>query len=177
MNRISRSYVYNVECPRCGFVRKNTELKKTCDGHNVCADTCWEARHPLDFYKARNDTHKLPFILPAKGELSWTPSYVNRTDSAGSGTITDTAYYRLDTLSGYTHFRVQITITVDATTATASATVSLPATATGAGDLTVFGKDGQFLGVGAITAGGTTATLPDWSARNETINIQGRFIT
>lgn len=176
VTRVTKQYDYNVECPVCGFNYKASELKTRWDGLQVCPDD-WEPRHPLDFYKPRNDTHKLPFILPAKGELSYTPTYVNRTDAANNGAITDTAYYRLDSLSGYTHIRAQITVTVDATTATASATISLPTTAGGAGNVTVFDTDGVYLGTGTITAGGTTANLPNWTARNKTLTIQGRYVT
>lgn len=65
MGRIGGSLSYNVECDVCGFEYKSHELIKRWDGLMVCkAD--WESRHPMDFYRFRNDTHKLPYIREGK---------------------------------------------------------------------------------------------------------------
>jgi hypothetical protein len=61
--RAGGSYSYNVICDVCGFKFKNNQLRKRWDGLYVCKDD-WEARHPLDFYRPRNDHHKLPYIRP-----------------------------------------------------------------------------------------------------------------
>jgi hypothetical protein len=53
----------NAYCEICGFQYKNFELKKNWRGLMVCPED-WEPRHPLDFYRTRNDTNKLPFISP-----------------------------------------------------------------------------------------------------------------
>jgi len=37
---------YLVICDRCGFKRYASECKMTWDGYFVCADTCWEPKHP-----------------------------------------------------------------------------------------------------------------------------------
>ena len=52
---------YNALCDVCGFKKKNWEMRKRWDGLWVCNED-WEPRHPMDFYKTRNDFHKLPFI-------------------------------------------------------------------------------------------------------------------
>lgn len=63
MSKVGGSYSYNAICDVCGFQFKSHEMRKRWDGLMVCpAD--WEMRHPLDFYKTRDDTHKLPFIRP-----------------------------------------------------------------------------------------------------------------
>lgn len=61
-NTVSGSYEYNVICKVCGFKFKASQTRKRWDGlEPVCTD-CWEPRHPLDFFRQRDDTHKLPFI-------------------------------------------------------------------------------------------------------------------
>lgn len=51
---------YNVICDECGFKRKASECRKRWDGAFVCADTCWEPRHPQDFVKAKHDRQRVP---------------------------------------------------------------------------------------------------------------------
>jgi len=63
---VGGSYSWNVICPVCGFKHKGQNMKKRWDGPWVCKD-CWEPRHPLDFYRTRNDFHKLPFTYPDGG--------------------------------------------------------------------------------------------------------------
>lgn len=60
VTRVSGSYDYNVICDGCGRKMKASMLRKRWDGFMVCAQD-WEPRHPSDFYRARNDAHKLPF--------------------------------------------------------------------------------------------------------------------
>jgi hypothetical protein len=59
-----KSYNYRAVCDECGFKRWNYELAKRWDGAMVCRDTCWEPRNILDFYRTRNDAHKLPWTRP-----------------------------------------------------------------------------------------------------------------
>ncbi|MHB8602192.1 MAG: hypothetical protein ACYC9R_06420 [Nitrosotalea sp.] len=61
--RVTGKYDYNTICDICGFKKKASELRQRWDGYQVCAED-WEQRHPLDFYRTRNDTHKLPFTRP-----------------------------------------------------------------------------------------------------------------
>lgn len=36
-------------CDQCGFKKRNSQTRKMWDGKVVCADTCWEPRHPQDY--------------------------------------------------------------------------------------------------------------------------------
>lgn len=58
--RITGSYDYNAICDGCGRKMKASMLRKRWDGFMMCAAD-WEPRHPSDFYRARDDAHKLPF--------------------------------------------------------------------------------------------------------------------
>ena len=62
-NRVTESYNYNVICKVCGWKLKAADAKRRWDGlEPVCPVTCWEPRHPLDFYKGpKSDFHKLPY--------------------------------------------------------------------------------------------------------------------
>lgn len=57
------SYNYNTLCDVCGFKFKASELQMRWDGFMVCAAD-WEPRNILDFYRTRNDAHRLPFTRP-----------------------------------------------------------------------------------------------------------------
>jgi hypothetical protein len=35
-----------VQCDQCGFKRYASDCRKTWNGLFVCADTCWEEKHP-----------------------------------------------------------------------------------------------------------------------------------
>lgn len=56
---------YKAECDVCGFVYEARELRKRWDGLMVCEHD-FETRHPLDFFRVRNDTHELPFVRDRK---------------------------------------------------------------------------------------------------------------
>lgn len=56
---------YNVECDLCGRKRKASECRLTWQNFFVCADTCWEPRHPQDFVKGRIDDQTVPIARPA----------------------------------------------------------------------------------------------------------------
>lgn len=67
------SYEYNALCDVCGFKKKAKDLRKRWDGYMVCKED-WEPRHPLDFYRTRNDNHILPFIRPDNDGINVGPS-------------------------------------------------------------------------------------------------------
>lgn len=67
-----RSYEYNGICDICGFKFKNKDLFRRWDGYIVCKDD-YETRHPLDFYRNRDDFHKLPWIRPEPNYLLSNP--------------------------------------------------------------------------------------------------------
>lgn len=71
--RVGPSYQYNALCDGCGFKKKNHQLKKRWDGFMMCKD-CWEPRQPLDFYRSRNDVHKLPWTRPDNDGISVAPA-------------------------------------------------------------------------------------------------------
>lgn len=55
---------WNALCDVCGFKKKSFELRKRWDGM-YCCPTCWEARHPQDFLRARKETsNRLPWSRP-----------------------------------------------------------------------------------------------------------------
>ena len=63
-NNLGGSYSWNVICKVCGFKYKASQTKKRWDGLQPVCEDCWETRHPLDFYRPRDDTHKLSFTNP-----------------------------------------------------------------------------------------------------------------
>lgn len=46
---------YYLLCDVCGFKKRRSECAKRWDGAVVCADTCYEERHPLDLMQPRAD--------------------------------------------------------------------------------------------------------------------------
>jgi len=54
-----------VICDRCGFRRYDDEVKREWTGSIVCADTCWEARHPQLDVKTKPDKQ---FVKDARPE-------------------------------------------------------------------------------------------------------------
>ena len=44
-----------VNCPRCGLDYRHSQMKKEWTGLWVCAEKCWEPRHPQDFVRAIPD--------------------------------------------------------------------------------------------------------------------------
>lgn len=166
----SGSYEYNVICDVCGFKYKASELRQRWDGPMVCkAD--WETRNILDFYRQRDDTHKLPFVRTDNQiEKTWEPIFVNLTGSIE--TVTGT-YIRsgVNTIN----FWVEITPVVNQTTTTLSAEVSLPFEVFNGGTLRVVDNAGRFLGKNDIPPGFTTAPLPNWTANGSIITISGTY--
>lgn len=82
-----------VICDRCGFKRVNTEVRKDYNGFMVCADTCWETRHPQEFVRSREDNQKVPFTRPKQTDQFTDVTYAD-TDAdaipAGTFNTTDT---------------------------------------------------------------------------------------
>lgn len=57
----------------------------------VCADTCWEPRHPQDFLRAIKETsNKLPWTRPDRDGPDVSPTYV--TIYVVDGYINDAAH-------------------------------------------------------------------------------------
>ena len=55
---------YRVICDFCGLKKWASECRMTWDNFFVCADTCWQPRHPQDFVRARNDNTSVPIARP-----------------------------------------------------------------------------------------------------------------
>ena len=51
-------------CERCGFKRRHYDTRKEWTGLYVCADTCFEVRHPQDFVRGRADRQSVPDPRP-----------------------------------------------------------------------------------------------------------------
>ena len=51
-------------CDRCGFKRRHYDTRKEWTGLIVCADTCWEPRHPQDFVRGVADRQRVPDPRP-----------------------------------------------------------------------------------------------------------------
>ena len=67
---------WNALCDSCGFKKKSDELRLRWDGLMVCADTCWEPRHPQDFLRAIKETsNKLPWSRPDNDGIAVGPDY------------------------------------------------------------------------------------------------------
>jgi hypothetical protein len=52
---------WNAICDRCGFKRKNDQLRKEWTGLMVCADTCWESKHPQLMLRVPEDNPSVPW--------------------------------------------------------------------------------------------------------------------
>ena len=56
---------YLVICDRCGFRRLASECRMTWDKLFVCADTCWEPKHPqYTEPKSLHEKQKVPIHRP-----------------------------------------------------------------------------------------------------------------
>lgn len=55
---------YRAICDLCGRKRHASELKMTWDNFFVCADTCWQPRHPQDFVEGKADDQTVPIARP-----------------------------------------------------------------------------------------------------------------
>lgn len=188
-NKPGKSYQYRALCDSCGLKYWNYELKLRWDGLWCCPDD-WEVRHPLDFYRTRNDTHKLPFIrsdTPYDPESTWTPTVVNVTYTAvGNETFAGdtTGTYIVNSLdskftAGSTSGKYRLarstypsrsdaTIFLDtphplSVSAGASATITLPSTPTYAGTYAIVNGSGKEVVTGAVPSGSSTLTLSNWS--------------
>lgn len=202
--RVTRSYEYNVLCDVCGFKFKASELKYRWDGLLVCKED-WEIRHPSDFFRTRNDAHKLPFVrsdTPADPESTWVPLTtgnlsLTQLDGETGTTISfignsPTGYYRSDTTSGKTRAIFEIVFTkpslfdntktyvvkeAQSTTQATSFTFTLPTTPTTGGTCTVINDRGEIVATATITAGNATVTLPDWNPKRGSIKFSSVYGT
>ena len=60
---------YFVICDRCGFKRYASECKKEWNGSFVCADTCYEEKHPHSIPpKPLHEKQKVPIHRPEQAD-------------------------------------------------------------------------------------------------------------
>jgi hypothetical protein len=144
----------------------------------------WEPRHPSDFYRGRNDSHKLPWTRPDDGAdpaTVWTPGLTSGTSTLNNATgetgAWDNGSYYFDTLKSRTdssaktlHGSFNATFKnsnnlilpfPNSTTTSTSAALTLPVAATGKGSCVVV-ANGKVLSQVAIAAGDTTNTWTNW---------------
>lgn len=50
-------------CDRCGFERRNGQLRKEWTGLRVCGE-CFDPRHPQEFVKGKPDRQNPPWVRP-----------------------------------------------------------------------------------------------------------------
>lgn len=194
-NRVGKSYEYRALCQSCGFKFWNYELRQRWDGLWVCkAD--FEYRHPGDFYRTRNDTHKLPFILsdtPPDPTLTFTPAWSGTAQQLdGETAVEGPGYYYEDTLQGKTFIKfnfyftkptmgdVSISIPVAnpvSTTTSVASTWTLPTLPSKAGSATAITSEGQLAGTGTIDAGNLTVTMTSWADLRGNLTISAVYGT
>lgn len=51
-------------CDQCGKVRLASQMRKQWNNLIVCADTCFEERHPQDFVRGVPDSQRVPDPRP-----------------------------------------------------------------------------------------------------------------
>ncbi len=182
---IHGSYEYNALCQSCKFKVPASSLRLRWDGLWVCKDD-WEPRHPSDFYRNRNDTHKLPFILSDDGSDSTRTWACTVSGGVTTAPVTGEivvplvnllAAYYVDVLKGRTTgfvglirftdvntHQLQLVLTKSKSSSTGAGTIPLPTTAGSAGTATFKTSEQQLLGIVTIAAGATTITIPAWTA-------------
>ena len=199
--RVTRSFSYHVLCDVCGFRYWNHEVKQRWDGLMVCKWD-WETRHPSDFYRTRNDAHKLPFIrsdTPADPRSTYVPTITNITynqlDGETGTTISissPTAYYLANPDTVITTVVVDLRFTkpspsdatftyvvreASSTTSGSSATISMPTVPTTAGNYTIINDRGEVIKSGTVPAGNVTVQLGSWNAKRGGITITAKYGT
>ena len=193
--RVTHSYSYNALCDSCGMKFKASELRVRWDGLWVCKDD-FEFRHPSDFYRSRNDTHKLDRIrsdTPADPESTWTSTCGITINNLGGETgAVNTGFYIVDGLRSKTRAILTLTFTKPSlsdatiqvpvgnpvsTTTSAAATYTLPTTPGSAGTATIITDTGRVIGSATVSAGNATVTLPSWTKIQGNLEISALYGT
>ena len=68
---------WKAECDRCGRWKHSGELRLEWTGLRVCADTCWEARHPQEFVRGKKDEQAPPWSRPKRDGIDVSPGSGN----------------------------------------------------------------------------------------------------
>lgn len=64
MNNRYRLGDWKVICDTCGFEKYASECRMTWDNYFVCADTCWEPKHPQLSVRGVKDDQSVPISRP-----------------------------------------------------------------------------------------------------------------
>ncbi len=139
----------------------------------------WEQRHPADFYRGRNDAHKLPWTRSDDGadpSLHWSGAIVGLTLSPTSqeAALQGAGDYRVDPLLGQTYGNVALVqwqdnvsninlIFPQSRTTTAGGSFNLPTTPGGTGSV-VFRTNYGIIGTVPVVATVNTVTSPVWTS-------------
>jgi len=194
---VGKKFEYNAICDSCGLKFKASELRPRWDGLMVCKDD-WEIRHPLDFYRTRNDAHKLPWVRtnsPADPQLTWTSTVANLSITnldSETGTINNVGNYYADALLGKTRAVITVsfakpsasdaTIQVDSpdpisTTTSTGMTWTMPTVPGSAGSATVVDGRGNFVAKATVAAGNSTVTFGNWTKHRGNLLISALYGT
>ncbi len=71
---------FNRICDRCGLKRKASETRKEWTGLIVCADECFETRHPQEFVRGKRDKQRVPMPRPEGANVFLEPTDVTADD-------------------------------------------------------------------------------------------------
>ena len=74
-------------CDVCGFKKTNDQVRKEWTGLMVCADTCWEPRHPQEFVRPRPDKQAVPFTRPEPADVTTDVTYADTLTDIPAGTF------------------------------------------------------------------------------------------
>lgn len=166
---MSNKLDYSAICDVCGFKLKASMLKQRWDGLMVCKED-WEPRNILDFYRPRNDTHRLPWTRPDSSvDGSWTPTL-----SGITGSPTVTASYIVD-VNNVVNYKIVIIPT--ANSVGTNPTFSLPV-GTVATDKHGVAITSMGVRLGTVNAGATIAS-PNFSLTLSpllTLTVSGSYI-
>jgi hypothetical protein len=175
---VTRSYEYNALCDVCKFKYKASQLRLRWDGLQVCKWD-WEQRHPADFYRGRNDAHKLPWTRSDDGAdpaLHFNPTVSGMSTAAASTETASfpSADYYLDTLQGLTNGKGFLVQWLDSTgflpvlfpiskSTTAGGSFTLPTTPTTGGQV-LFRSTYKLIGTVPVVAGVNSVVAPIWTS-------------
>ncbi len=187
---------YNALCDTCKFKFPAKELRQRWDGLMVCKWD-WEPRHPMDFFRARNDVTELPFIRSDTNDknLTWTPVFTNLTVTlnanetelindgiyilnsfTASGTPTTSGTATIDFITPNFSLPKQDALSVTSSNGTTT-TMTLPTTTGGTGTCRVMTREAKFLGSANISASAATVVLPSWMGRQGGLVISFTYTT
>lgn len=100
---------YWMICDICGFKRRRSKMKQNWKKQWVCADTCWEPRHPQDFVKGRKEKIAVTHARPEPtDDYQYTASETTLGANASKGDTEITVASATGMADGY-----QIAVTLD----------------------------------------------------------------